>query len=165
MSEMTLTNLLNTAIENENLAQSIYAKTRSLFSHIPEVTEFFSGMMEDELNHAKILETIRDSLTEADLRKAVNHQEWNIVKNLNQALGNMSRYQINNLDDAFEMTHELEASEINYFLIDLIGRYVSDEALRVSIITKIIEHQEKMLHLVSLMGTKSNRLQAVARSA
>lgn len=59
--------IFQSAIEIEKIAAQIYEKFAKLFPDFPKVVDFWKGMNHDEINHAKWLIEIKESLSEEEL--------------------------------------------------------------------------------------------------
>src|SRR3989339_880817 len=60
------------ALEIEQKSADIYAKLSKLFSHVPEVSDFWDELAKDEKQHRDTLKEIYDSLTNEQLSSFLN---------------------------------------------------------------------------------------------
>ncbi len=75
-SEETIELLFEHAIENENNAAQIYKRLSKLFSHVPGLSDFWEGLVQDEIRHAKILKDLQKMLTPEQLLTSANKEMW-----------------------------------------------------------------------------------------
>ena len=67
----TFEEILENAIEIEKSAGRLYVKFAKMFSSFPKAAEFWKEMNKDELDHAKWLIEIKESLSDKELSKPI----------------------------------------------------------------------------------------------
>lgn len=156
-SELTLSDILSKAINIEKTAEEMYKNFAELFSDFKEISDFWNGMSNDELNHAKWLSKIKESLSEQELISVPENNSSIITDNINILLSKNSAKKINNLDDAYELAHELEYSEVNNLFRLLMNNYLASEERKKFIFSEIKEHLEKIMNFPKYFGDKKLR--------
>ena len=155
--EQTMAQIFGQAIEIEIKAASMYKKYTELFSHIPEISAFWRELTADEMDHAKTLRAIHISLTEEQLQVPCNSELLEKVVATRRMLNNDLTASINNLDEAYELAHELEFSEINAIFKFLAVKLVSNVEREQFIVSHIGQHQQKLLDFKSRFGDQAWR--------
>lgn len=125
--QRTVEDLLAAAIAAERKALVFYEGLMHLFRHVPDVAALWRDMMQDEEEHLQILEEVSARLTPeqrcapADLEtlyKAIAAVRFSPERSLAS---------IRDLNDAYEIVHDLEHGEINAVFAFILGEYVDDE--------------------------------------
>ena len=111
--EETIEQLFELSMAAEKTAGDFYAGLARKFSHLPEVSEFWKEMARDEERHIMGLEAIRDSLTSGQLFVPADQAVLGAVKNALKFSVKEMLASVRNLDDAYELAHDLENSEVN----------------------------------------------------
>ena len=155
--EQKMAQIFEQAIEIEIKADSMYRKYTELFSHIPKISAFWSELTKDEMNHANTLRDIRKSLTEEQLQLPCNNELLEKVVTTQRMLNNDLIASINNLDEAYELAHELEFSEVNAIFKFLAIEFVSNVEREKFIVSQIEQHQQKFIDFSSDFGNKARR--------
>ena len=140
-NESTAT-LLESMINLEKRAQRFYQHLIEMFSHEPEVTEFWKKLMDHEMIQAQEIEKIRDSLTPdqlssptdpltiQDMRKSLEHPLEDIFDS------------INTLDDAYKTAHMFENSESGNKFQSLCMSFITSKKRQKFFGTHILNHLE-----------------------
>jgi len=118
--------LFEYAIAAEHYARELYCEFARLFAADPRVAAFWQRYAAEETGHARWLEQLlkklppetRDAPADIDKLEAARH----IIKMpLAQALA-----QVETLEDAYQLAHELESSEINTIFDFLLFTFADD---------------------------------------
>ena len=109
----TVAKLFASSIDIELRAAAIYLAFARFFPSVPGLANFWMGMHEDELGHARTLEEIRCALPSAALQNAAPAEMWQNVQSTRKLMNKDPVGSVHSLDDAYELAHELEFSEIN----------------------------------------------------
>ena len=136
MKQNSLSTLLQLAIRNEIRACDLYQALGDMFDHEITIRSIFLDMRQDEIRHAELLMSMRNSLKEEVLMTEIDMELWHQATTASKNLADASMVAIENLNDAYELVHELESSEINHLLIDLISRFGQEESQIITIINK-----------------------------
>ena len=106
----TIEALFELAITAEKAVRDFYLGLAKKFSHLPQVSTFWKGMLTDEMKHAQGLEGFRRSLTPEQLSAPADPNLVGKAKKVLDISIQHSLDSIANLDDAYELAHALEHS-------------------------------------------------------
>ena len=155
--------LYASAIAAENAAKDFYRGLSHIFSHIPEVSLIWKRMMEDEDFHVRELQDIKNSLTEEELTKpmehAVSHKVSVEIKNFSEKF---ALEKIVTLDDALDLAYELEYSEVNTVFQTLIREFVSSEARAKFVLSLVREHVTRLEEFSRMIPSAEKRRNLLA---
>ena len=143
-SKETIGELFDRAIEIEHEAASIYTEFSRLFSHVPGLSAFWKGLVDDEMLHARTLEDVRKSLTPEQLLSPPDKEMWENVARIQRMLSKDLVGSIGSLDDAYELAHDLEFSEVNAIFKFLAAEFVPSQERNKFVISEIVQHQKKL---------------------
>ncbi len=146
--------IFQSAIEIEKKAGKIYERFAELFSNFPKTVGFWKGMNQDELDHAKWLSEIKESLSEEELSSYPDYDFILKVHSIKKSLEEYSKKKIENLDDAYELANDIESSEINNLFRLLAHKFISSEEKRRFILSEINEHQLKIMDFPKNFGDR-----------
>jgi rubrerythrin len=136
--------LFTIAIAAENAAMHFYRGLSRLFSHVPEVSLFWQGMMNDEALHAQALKDIRNRMTAEQLNLPADRSLISKARReLQEFAGKCDLAAVGTLDDAYEIAYDLEYSEVNAVFQAIIGESVPSD-VRLKFVTQIREHVSKL---------------------
>ena len=161
-SESTTGKLFESAIEIEKTAGRIYERYAELFSDYPKIVAFWKGMNTDELGHAKWLSEIKESLTEKQLLSTPNYELTLKAETVKSLLNKNSAKKIDNLDEAYEMAHEIESSEVNNLFRLLTNQFISSVDRKNFLFSEINEHQQKIMDFPKNFGDRILRREVKA---
>ncbi len=149
----TVAGLFDLAIATEKAAAQFYEALSRAFRGEPDVAACWKGLMSDELFHAEQLsrvlaalpETVR--VAEADAgqygRAAENLCRFNLLLNV--------RY-IQHLEDAYDISYELEYSEVNQVFCGLLSDYVPQPGDPDFALNLIRDHAGRLEELLKTSG-------------
>ena len=146
-SELVLGKIFERAIETKKRVGQIYRQFARLFSHMPEVEDFWRKMNINQITHADWLKEIKESLTEEQILSLPAVElvlKTHSIKNL---FDKHSKKGIGNLHDAYEVAHEIESSEVNNLFKMLSREFISSEKKKKFILAQIEEHQRQIMDL------------------
>ena len=156
-SKDTIEGIFERAIGFENKAASVYKEFSRLFSHNQEISSFWQELAKDEIQHAETLHNIRKSLTSEELLSPCD-KEMSIKADITQTMLNeVSIASIMNLDDAYELAHELEFSEVNSIFLLLTSEFIHSQEQEQFIFSEITEHQQKLVDFTHNFGDRDWR--------
>jgi rubrerythrin len=142
--KLTFRDLFAASIKAELSAHNLYGTLAKAFSHLPIISKFWEGMMEDEYSHFSTMKTLLDNLTESQKSEHVDMPfQWDGSKFESMIPRDMS--EIKNLDDAYELAHQLESSEINRLFEFLSTRFISQEERRKILVGTVRGHHHKLM--------------------
>lgn len=157
--EHTLSELFKQAIEIEYKFSKVYSKLSILFSHVPDISAFWDGFAREEIFHMNTLQDIHKSLTQEQLLSPAERKMWEGVVMIRDFLGKDLIGSIKNLDDAYELAHELEFSEVNAIFKFLAIKVVPSDEREKFIISHIEQHQKKLMDFSKKFGDRVWRKQ------
>jgi rubrerythrin len=150
----TFEEIFENAIEIEKSAGRLYVKFAKMFSSFPKATEFWKGMKKDELDHAKWLIEMKESLSDKELSSYPDYDLILKVHHINKLLEKYSAKKIENLDDAYELANDIESSEVNNLFSLLAHRFIPSEEKRKFLLSEITEHQMKIMDFPKNFGDR-----------
>jgi hypothetical protein len=146
-SELVLGKIFEKAIETKKRVGQIYRQFARLFSHVPEVEDFWRKMNINQITHADWLKEIKESLSEEQILSLPQVElvlKTHAIKNL---FDEHSKREIGNLHDAYEVAHEIESSEVNNLFKMLSSEFISSEKKKTFILAEIDEHRRQIMNL------------------
>jgi regulator of RNase E activity RraB len=147
-SELVLGKILERAIETKEKVGQIYLRFAELFSHIPEIEEFWKRMNFNQSTHADWLKEIKESLTEEQIL-SLPEVEWVLkTHSIKSLFDKHSGKEIDNLHDAYEIAYEIEFSEVNDLFKMLSSEFISSEEKKNIILTAIDVHKQQIMNLL-----------------
>jgi rubrerythrin len=155
----TLEDVLTTAAKFEKAASDFYKMLGGRFSHIPGLAAFFDDLVKDELKHEQMILSVKNSLPKEKLAGIPPEDLKTSMFSIQKLIKMITEYDIQNLDDAYELAHQLEFSEVNSVLKLIITKLVTTERYDEFVATRIDEHEEKLLEFDRLFGDKAWRKQ------
>jgi hypothetical protein len=155
--EETIEHLFEYMIEIEYKAAHFYETLSKLFSHVPGLTVFWQGLVEDEIRHATVLQEIGKLLTPEKHLSRSDKKIWDDVARIQRKLSKDLIGAINTLDDAYELAHDLEFSEVNAVFIFLAAECVPSDERKRFVRHEIEQHQKKLLDFSHKFGGRDWR--------
>jgi len=126
----TLTELFELAITIEKTVAALYQGLEAMFAHEEEVARFWGMLANEEDQHANQLRKLRSTLTPEQLAAPADAgMLQNAHKMLAFSVGN-SLEKIHDLEDAYQLAHELENSEANAIFDFLVTHFAQDRQSR-----------------------------------
>jgi len=140
----TVATLIEFAIAAEKASQELYARLTQRYSYLPQVADFWQKMSLDENAHARSLEKIRDSLTPEQLLAPVDPVVFEQAKR-NASLSVEDKLNpISTLEDAYQLAHDLEHSEINTVFEFITAEFVSLDVQREFVTAQLKKHVARL---------------------
>jgi rubrerythrin len=143
-NKATLAQLLDLAIAAERAAEALYRGLEAKFSHYDEITAFWRRYASEEVMHAEWLERLQESLTSKQLAAQADPF---ILKSANRALQasvDKRLKKVKNLEDAYQLVHELENSETNAVFDFLITNFSEDKKTQTFLRSQLQDHIGKL---------------------
>ncbi len=153
----TIEKLFVFSIEIELRAAAIYLAFAEYFPSVPGLANFWLDMQEDELGHARTLEDIRSALPPDVLQEAAPAEMWQNMQSLQKLISKDLMGGVHSLDDAYELAHELEFSEVNVLFNFLTSDVMTFGQQADITYTNIVKHQQKLLDFNNLFGNRDWR--------
>jgi rubrerythrin len=148
----TNADLFKLADEIERLQQDFYSQLVDIFSHVPEVSNFWKDMEKDELTHTQALKRIIDSITPDQLLAPARPS---IVLKATVVLGTSVADRvksITNLNDAYEMAHDQESSELNMVYDFLVVEFSLSDDIKRFALAELEKHVQKLIDFPRTFG-------------
>ncbi|MEJ2208770.1 MAG: hypothetical protein P8129_07015 [Anaerolineae bacterium] len=144
MQEPTLGALFESAILIERLAGSIYRDLADCFAHHPQSLALWLSLAADEEVHARVLAHVREGASPDRLASPAPRETWAAITEIQQRLEQDPAVSVTNLQQAYELAHEFEHSEVNaifeFLTVDVVPGAIEGEFVR----THIARHQQKL---------------------
>jgi rubrerythrin len=156
---MTLSHLFACGIAAENASRDFYLGMAQKFKSQPAISFFWKTMSDDETVHARTLEKTLNSLPADKLDIFVD----DAMAQKGQALCQLSISDTNrldsihNLDDAFQLAHELESSDINIVFNFLKLKLIPDGEKDLLSSAVIERHLHKLVDFPKMFGDAQMR--------
>lgn len=144
MNRLTLAELIDQAIVWEADLRDLYAGLSEAFPAYPSINEFWKHMAIEESSHGTLLRHARASIPDAQLSHRLGDNENQLVAAAREALAEASEIPLRTLDDAYEIAHTLESSEINIIFRLLLMAPISGEDMGTLLAAQFEEHIEKL---------------------
>jgi rubrerythrin len=145
MADKTIQLLFELAINWETQAYDLYAKFAELFSHEPKVSAFWKQLSKDESRHRKVLKDFLKEIPREKLLAEMGSEQRKSVIRVEGLINEATSSKIQTLDDAYELAHQLETSEINKLFKMLVNNYMPDKEGHKFILSDVKEHIEMLM--------------------
>jgi rubrerythrin len=136
----TVAVLLELAIAGEKAAKDFYLGLADKFAHLPKVADFWQQMKKDEIAHARGIEQVRASLTPEQLLAPTDPVVLEQAKRSASFSTKEALKSITTVEEAFQLSHELENSEINVVFEFILAEYVAQDDQRKLATSLLREH-------------------------
>lgn len=156
-SGQTMDTVFAGAIEIEYKLAEIYGQFSRLFSHVQGLSAFWQGLSNDEVRHATSLRAARESLAPNHLLMPCDKGVWDNVMRIQRILNKDLVGAINTVDDAYELAHDMEFSEVNVIFKFLTAEFVPSDERKQFVHSEIAQHQRKLLDFSLKFGDKAWR--------
>ncbi len=148
----TLGALFALAIRAEQHAQALYERLAECFAELPEVAEFWLDLARDEAQHAASVGRMRAALSEAQLGAPADPELIDKASAVEPWLRVSVTGTIRTLQDAYELAHDLEFSEVNHVFLCLAERSIPRIERRDLYFETVERHQKKLLDFSQRFG-------------
>ncbi|MEE8168382.1 MAG: hypothetical protein V3T58_05875 [Candidatus Hydrothermarchaeales archaeon] len=144
MAEDRNEELFKLAITAEKTVRDFYLNLIKKFSELNEVSEFWKGMVRDEIQHIQELSSIHSSLTMDQLFAPADPALVEEARKFLKFSFKDELKSIETLEDAYQVTHKLEYSEINTVYNFLLMEFVSSDEKKKFAMTQLKNHLKKI---------------------
>jgi rubrerythrin len=144
-NESTIARLLDLAIAAEKAAEELYRGLGTRFAHHEDVADFWREYADEEVMHAAWLERLRDSLAPERLSAPADPGVMEEAHRALQVPVKRRLQDVHNLEDAYQLAHELESSETNAVFGFLIGNFAGDKKTRAFLRSQLQDHIGKLI--------------------
>lgn len=145
MSEYTMKKLIEHAVSWELKVRDIYKTLAGMFKQHTVIRLFWQEMSDDEAHHADILQNIKHTMPDEELHKIIGVKEREAAIRVESLLEKDLLAHIANLNDAYELAHDIEDSEVNAIFRLVAVESVTDDQMHELISAQIDEHVEKLM--------------------
>lgn len=136
--------LIGVAISWEEEARDFYLALSRSFPDHPDIETFWRSMAADEAEHATILRDIRAGLDEPSASREVDAETRDMVRRTEALLGSARDARLDTLEDAYELAHQLEESEILSVFRLIMHEGVKDDERRSLLTMQLGQHVENL---------------------
>jgi len=144
-AELVLGKIFERAIETKRKVGQIYQRFAELFSHVPEVEDFWKKMNLNQIAHADWLKEIKESLSEEQILSLPEVEMVLKIHSIRNLFDKHLKKEINNLHDAYEVAHTIESSEVNDLFKILSSEFISSEEKKKLILNAIEEYRKQIM--------------------
>lgn len=137
-TSINIARLIELSLAAELAAENLYRRFSALFIEQAEVHSFWLQLAKEEKGHARWLQSIREKLSEEVLSEPVKHNITEAALQTTALIAQAQFRPIHTLEDAFQIGHELEASEINVIFEFLFNQFINDQSKK--------DHLREQLH-------------------
>jgi hypothetical protein len=160
-TELVLGKIFESTIETKRKVGQIYKQFAELFSHIPEVENFWRKMNLNQITHADWLEETKESLSEEEILSLPEVELVLKTHSIRNLFDKHSEKEISTLLDAYEIAHELELSEVNELFRILSSQYISCEEKKNLVLDTIEKHRQEIVDLAKRFASGMTEIKAV----
>lgn len=136
----TIGELLDILIAGEKASQEFHLRLHKMFAHHPTAAEVFWAMAADEAMHIWMLEQARASLSPEQMAASPPAEVVWKVSGLQAISPEKILERIQNLEDAYQALHELEAYEFGAVLDFVLSEFFPSEYQRKFLYSQLREH-------------------------
>lgn len=141
----TVNELFELAIAAELSAEQAYTRLAQMFVAHKEVSAFWKRYADEETGHANWLKGLRQRLSPAELAVTADMNMLDMIYSLRELCVEPLVDKIENLDDAFQLAHDLENSEVNVVFTFLVDHFSADASTQAFIKNHLKNHTNHLL--------------------
>jgi hypothetical protein len=155
--EQTIEKLFELAIEIERRAANLYEAFSKMFSHVPMLDAFWQVLINDERRHEKMLREAQKLLSSEQLRSPADDKMWRDVTRVRRRFTDDLAESIYTLNDAYELAHDIEYSEVNAIFQFLASEWIPSEKRRHFVHSVIEKHLNSLSSFSEMFGDRDWR--------
>jgi len=161
--QATIGDLLAVGVQLEAAAQRFYEGLVEMFRHAPEVADFWRHFAADEMLHGKQLTELHASTSETRLSEPTDAMMLEAGRKLLVLSPEDRLREVRNLDDAYEIAHDLETSETNTIFRFFITEFSQDRCIITAMLRHLDGHVERLITgLPAHYATRAGRIELKA---
>ena len=141
----------------EKTAALFYHQLAFRFAHLPEVAAFFTSMEKEEGEHERAVNSLYASLSPSELNEAPPKELCESVLTVSRLIEHILSVDVKNLDDAYELAHQLEFSEVNSVLKLLLTHIMPRNKKSSFKLDTVDDHQHGLLEFETRFGDRAWR--------
>lgn len=157
MNIKTLENLFASAAENEVRLAQFYARVSKMFPQVPGLADFWRDLTHEEEEHGAMLREVAQSLTAEQLHSPASQILCDDLATIRGMIEKRFAQPIETLDDAYEVAHEFEFSEVNTVFKALATEFVRSDLRAKFVSAEVVKHQQKLVAFSRKFGGKAWR--------
>ena len=138
--------LFEYAVAAENYAEHIYRRFVQMFAAEPKVAAFWQRYAAEERGHASWLEKLLGDLPIEAQQSPANAQMLEAARHMVKVPLDEALVRIQTLDDAYQLAHELENSEMNTVFGFLMTTFARDAQTAQFVRKQLSEHVARLLN-------------------
>lgn len=142
--EATVAEVFQLAIEAEETAHALYRELAAKFAHLEEAAHFWEEYAADETAHARELKKLRREAGDEELTKPADRDVVESARRVSRFSAEKALEGMRDLEDAYELAHEIESSEINVVFDFLITNFALTEEAQDFLRSQLREHIRKI---------------------
>ncbi len=162
MTQPTYTQAFAIAIRAERETQQLYTEIAAMFAAYPPAVELWQALARDESYHASVLEQTLSAVSPERLDEAVESLLWEQATALQRLDHKALQASLQTLEDAYQLTHELEHSEINTLFEFLIHAFMSGTEIEAIALQQLREHLRRLIGAEESLGPAEVRQRVLA---
>lgn len=143
-NKTTVAELFELAIAAEKAAEELYRALEAKFAHHQEVADFWRKYAAEEAGHAQWLERLRRASSPEQLSAPADPLMLKDARKVLQFSIENTLEKTENLEDAYQLVHRLENSEINAIFEFLVTNFSSDEETQSFLRSQLHDHITKL---------------------
>jgi rubrerythrin len=144
MGDETLGWLIEKAVDWECAARDFYVSLTDSFASEPEISAFWRGMSEQESQHAAAYRSIERSIEGCRLSEAIGPEELDYARSVDALWVEVGTQRIETLDEAYELAHVLEGSEVNTVFRMVVLSRMSNAERRDALAAELDDHLDRL---------------------
>ncbi|MEJ2567625.1 MAG: hypothetical protein P8Z50_01910 [candidate division WOR-3 bacterium] len=148
-AEIVLGKIFERAIETKRKVGQMYLRFAELFSHVPEVEDFWKKMNLNQMAHADWLKEIKESLTEEQILSLPEVEMVLKTHSIRKLFDKHLNKEIDNLHDAYQVAQEIESSEVNDLFEILSSEFISSGEKKALILDAIEQYRKQIMSFPS----------------
>src|SRR5512133_2556385 len=141
----SIAHVIELAIQGERMSEAFYLRLAEMFAHHPEAAAFWRDYAQEEVGHARWLESLRKRADDARLNDAVNNT---LMRQAEAAIATPVAAHLEGVGDlqaAYDRANELEHSETNAVFDFLISYFADDAQTRDFLRAQLSEHVGRLV--------------------
>jgi hypothetical protein len=159
-AELVLGKIFESAIETKRKVGQLYQQFADLFSHVPEVQDFWRKMNLNQITHADWLQETKESLSEDQILSLPEVELVLKTHSIRNLFDRHSEKEISTLLDAYEIAHEFELSEVNELFRILSRQYISCEEKKNLVLDTMEKHKQEIIDLAKRFASGMIKIKA-----
>jgi rubrerythrin len=111
-----------------------------MFESHEEISAFWKRYAAEETGHATWLKRLRERLSADEMTAPADTNMLEMMNSLRELSMDGLLNKVENLDDAFQLAHDMESSEVNVVFSFLVDHFSADESTQAFLRTQLRSH-------------------------